>query len=45
MDLQVALVLAALILLASIVSVEFGLSAAIIELRSSTPGLPPSTTG
>ena len=32
MDLQVALVLAALILLASIVSVEFGISAAIIEI-------------
>jgi Kef-type K+ transport system membrane component KefB len=31
-DLQVALVLAALILLASIVSVEFGISAAIIEI-------------
>jgi len=32
MDLQVALVLAALILLASVVSVEFGISAAIIEI-------------
>ena len=32
MDLQVALLLAALILLASIVSVEFGISAAIIEI-------------
>src|SRR5262245_9702364 len=32
MDLQVALLLAALILLASVVSVEFGISAAIIEI-------------
>ena len=34
MDLYVAVVLAALILLASVISVELGLSAAIIEIKA-----------